>query len=129
VEIDRRSMEATTTSRAVRYVGRRTKEGVTVTREREDGTNESLPLRLDLWNHSPSGFEWGYNGSGAAQLALAIASDAVGNEWARHHGNYQAFKFARVGTLPEMGWILTRDEVRDWFEREAEPLPAEDKTE
>lgn len=23
-----------------------------------------LKPRLDLWNHSPSGFEWGYGGSG-----------------------------------------------------------------
>ncbi len=33
---------------------------------------EPLPLRLDLYNHSPTGFEWAYNGSGPAQLALAI---------------------------------------------------------
>ncbi len=25
-----------------------------------------------LWNHSPDGFNWGYHGSGPAQLALAI---------------------------------------------------------
>lgn len=31
-----------------------------------------LPPRLDLRNHSPTGFEWGYSGSGPAQLALAI---------------------------------------------------------
>jgi hypothetical protein len=31
-----------------------------------------LELRLDLFNHSPTGFEWGYGGSGPAQLALAI---------------------------------------------------------
>lgn len=34
-----------------------------------------LPLRLDLANHSPCGFEWGYSGSGPAQLALAILAD------------------------------------------------------
>ena len=102
---------------------------MSVTRERDDGTSEPLPLRLDLWNHSPTGFEWGYNGSGAAQLALAITSDAVGDEWARHRGHYQAFKFARVGTLPPMGWVITRDEVLDWFEQEAKPLPAEEADE
>ena len=31
----------------------------------------ALNPRFDLWNHSPSGFEWGYGGSGPAQLALA----------------------------------------------------------
>ncbi len=25
-----------------------------------------------VWNHSPDGFNWGYSGSGPAQLALAI---------------------------------------------------------
>ena len=29
-----------------------------------------------LHNHSPDGFEWGYGGSGPAQLALAILLDA-----------------------------------------------------
>jgi hypothetical protein len=34
-----------------------------------------LPLRCDLVNHSPTGFSWGYAGSGPAQLALAILAD------------------------------------------------------
>jgi Family of unknown function (DUF6166) len=29
-----------------------------------------------VWNHSPDGFEWGYCGSGPAQLALALLMDA-----------------------------------------------------
>ncbi len=105
----------------VRYVGTRTREGVAVTRERDDGRSEPLPLRLDLWNHSPSGPEWGYNGSGPAQLALAILSDAVGDKQAISWQNYQAFKFAVVGRLPYNGWVLTRDEVIDWYKREAKP--------
>lgn len=31
-----------------------------------------LERSLKVWNHSPSGFEIGYGGSGPAQLALAI---------------------------------------------------------
>jgi hypothetical protein len=34
-----------------------------------------LPLRLDIVNHSPTGFAWGYSGSGSAQLAVAILAD------------------------------------------------------
>jgi hypothetical protein len=34
-----------------------------------------LPPRCDLYNHSPTGFAWGYGGSGPAQLALAILAD------------------------------------------------------
>jgi hypothetical protein len=108
----------------IRYVGRRTKESVTVTRELDDGTSEPLPLRLDLAKKSPTGFEWGYNGSGPAQLALAILSDTVGDR--RAVPNYQRFKFAVVGRLPQMGWILTQREVLDWFDREAKPEEADD---
>ena len=36
------------------------------------GVVHDLPRRLDVVNHSPSGFEWGYAGSGPAQLALAM---------------------------------------------------------
>jgi hypothetical protein len=32
----------------------------------------NVPLYLDEVNHSPTGFEWGYNGSGPSQLAYAI---------------------------------------------------------
>lgn len=34
-----------------------------------------LPLYLEVYNHSPTGFAWGYLGSGPAQTALAILMD------------------------------------------------------
>src|SRR4051812_34392408 len=39
-----------------------------------------VPLnpRFDLRNHSPDGFNWGYGGSGPAQLSLALLADATG---------------------------------------------------
>jgi hypothetical protein len=37
-----------------------------------DGRVVQLKPSLKVWNHSPSGFEIGYGGSGPAQLALAI---------------------------------------------------------
>ena len=42
-----------------------------------------LPLRLDLWKISPSGFNWGYGGAGPGQLALAVLAHAAGDEVAR----------------------------------------------
>src|SRR2546426_5830744 len=36
--------------------------------------------RLDLWNHSPTGFECGYGGSGPAQLALALLAEHLRND-------------------------------------------------
>src|SRR2546423_1244722 len=44
----------------------------------ENGACYPLPPRNDIVNHSPNGFEWGYSGSGPAQLALAIMADFCG---------------------------------------------------
>jgi hypothetical protein len=49
-------------------------------------------------NHSPNGFEWGYGGSGPAQLALAILLAFLPREQALNH--YQDFKWAVVAGLP-----------------------------
>lgn len=38
-------------------------------------TGVALNPRTDLRNHSPDGFQWGYGGSGPAQLALALCCD------------------------------------------------------
>lgn len=71
---------------------------------------EPLPQRQDLVNHSPDGFEWGYRGSGPAQLSLAILAFLYGDEFALQH--YQFFKEAVIGRLPrEEDWIMTSDEI------------------
>jgi len=70
-----------------------------------------LNPRLDLWNHSPSGFEWGYGGSGPAQLALALLADHLANE-AETLALYQIFKRTVVANLPYRGWRLTTDEIQ-----------------
>ena len=65
-----------------------------------DVTVNGRPLkpRFDLWNHSPTGFEWGYGGSGPAQLALALLADHLGNdqEAVAYH---QHFKFAVIARV------------------------------
>ena len=87
------------------YAGRRQGYVVNVT---VDGRR--LNPRLDLWNHSPTGFEWGYGGSGPAQLALAILADHYGNnEQALNF--YQRFKWAVIAELPHRGWTLTGEQV------------------
>ena len=63
--------------------------------------SEPLPLRRDLVNHSPTGFGWGYHGSGPAQLALALLADALGYD-DRAVRLHQYFKFKVVGCWPEM---------------------------
>jgi Family of unknown function (DUF6166) len=73
--------------------------------------SEPLPLRLDLFNHSPAGFSWGYGGSGPTQLALALLADALGDDdlAVRLH---QAFKFRVVACWPEgERWWITADQI------------------
>ena len=71
-----------------------------------------LDPRLDLWEHSPSGFEWGYGGSGPAQLALALLADHLGDDelaMALH----QDFKLAVVAKLSQPTWLLTSDQIEE----------------
>lgn len=61
------------------YKGQRLAEGCEVYVFTGDGRSYPLPLRLEIRSHSPTGFEWGYGGSGPAQLALAILADHFGS--------------------------------------------------
>ena len=88
------------------YVGRREGYAVIVT---VDGRR--LNPRLDLWNHSPTGFEWGYSGSGPAQLALALLAEHLGNDNAAV-SLHQDFKSQVVASLPYRGWTLTSEQIR-----------------
>jgi uncharacterized protein DUF6166 len=79
-----------------------------------------LHPRFDLANHSPTGFEWSYGGSGPAQLALAILADALGND-ARALRFYQVFKWRVIARIPhddvwqmaQADVIRTVDEIAD----------------
>ncbi|MGH7979968.1 MAG: DUF6166 domain-containing protein [Limisphaerales bacterium] len=87
------------------YEGRRCEESVVVT---VDG--RPLPERKDLYNHSPTGFEWGYGGSGPAQLALALLADHLG-DGDQALALYQEFKRRVVAALPFPWWKLTSSDI------------------
>jgi len=76
--------------------------------------SEPLDNRYDLLSASPSGPEWGYGGSGPAQLAIAILAHAYDDEFACDH--YQQFKREVVSELPEKGWTLTKRDLDAWAE-------------
>ena len=78
----------------------------------ENGVSRPLDPRTDLANHSSTGFEWGYHGSGPAQLALAILADCIGEASAMENKLYQLFKAAVVASLPKDEWFMTEDQVR-----------------
>jgi hypothetical protein len=76
----------------------------------------SLPLRTDLRNHSPTGFEWGYAGSGPAQLALALLVDATDRRTALEH--YMAYKNEVVARLPKAGWTIDRESILNFIRQQ-----------
>lgn len=94
-----------------RYEGRRLNNGICKVHVVVDGVSTPLDPRLDLANKSPTGFEWGYAGSGPAQLALAICADALGDD-ARALRLHQGFKMrVVVGLAQRQPWLLMHDTV------------------
>lgn len=84
-----------------------------------DGGEYWLEPRLDLRNHSPAGFGWGYAGSGPAQLALAMLADYFAGDAppsslsdAFASSLYQTFKFRAITPQPAPGFALTSPEIR-----------------
>lgn len=68
---------------------------------------------LAVRNHSPGGFAWGYEGSGPAQLALAILLEA-GIDPEEAQRCHQDFKREFIAPLPqEKGWSFEVD-VQRW---------------
>ena len=68
---------------------------------------------LAVAKRSPSGFAWGYGGSGPAQLALGILLRVTGRETAVAH--YQAFKRDVIARLPDANFCLPLEVVRAWL--------------
>ena len=82
-----------------------------------NSTERTLPLQLGIRSHSPTGFRWGYRGSGPAQLALALLADALGDtELAQMH--YQDFKRAFVASWGD-SWSITASEIWGFVARNA----------
>ena len=68
---------------------------------------------LKVENHSPTGFEWGYGGSGPSQLALAIMLEA-GLSDTEARSLYMQYKRDVVASL-DYEDALTGAQVLDWI--------------
>lgn len=95
------------------YTGKRIHELGALPVYKDGGPLPAGPSQA-VWNHSPDGFQWGYGGSGPAQLALALLLDATCEETARRH--YQMFKWRVVATWKE-SWSITTQEIADWINK------------
>jgi hypothetical protein len=106
------------------YKGTRSKTGLSVTVKTG---NKEAPLdpRLDLYNHSPTGFEIGYSGSGPAQLGLAILADCTDDKTALSY--HQLFKAVAIAGLNQnKGFEITEGEVKDILGKLKERHPRDD---
>lgn len=84
--------------------------------------SKHLPIRLDLVNHSPDGFNWGYAGSGPAQLALALLAHAIDDKIALKY--HQKFKFLVISMLENNEWFMTKEYIVETIQK----ISAEEKT-
>jgi uncharacterized protein DUF6166 len=97
-----------------RYVGARFSFGQRVWVVDGDITRQLDP-RFDLRKHSPDGFNWGYGGSGPAQLALAICADALGRDDVAQ-AVYMDFKRKVIARIDNEEWIMPEEFVQDAIE-------------
>lgn len=92
-----------------KYIGTR-REGCALVSVIEAGNiRRALRPGFEFVKHSPSGFEWGYGGSGPAQLAFALLLDhcqAPGPALMFH----QDFKWNVISKFGD-DWELTTDEI------------------
>jgi hypothetical protein len=71
---------------------------------------------LKVRNHSPTGFAWGYYGSGPSQLALGILLEETTREEAERF--YMDYKHDVTAGLPKeegQEWMLTSNDVQEWL--------------
>jgi hypothetical protein len=98
-----------------RYRGVRDADGtrVSVCYEDRHGATRMRPLRLVQPRHSPTGFSWGYEGSGCAELARQLLRDVFGSEALDQPWLYQRFKRAYVAQWGDT-WEIDEATIRQW---------------
>ena len=75
------------------------------------GLRINVPHRMVL--HSPTGMEWGYGGSGPADLALNILLEFTNRKFALSH--YQSFKWDFVAKMDRDEATIRASDIREWI--------------
>jgi len=119
-------MQQDTDSTTLYIPGMRLENGIILSRASSGETMSNVAHKAI--HHSPTGFEWGYGGSGPADLALNICESVLGRigytgpridlwkgncfaaAWAMH----QEFKRDFIASIPDEGTILDWDIVAEW---------------
>ena len=103
------------------FRGIKTDTGCIVELDNEGYTTQlALEKSLQVVDHSPDGFQWGYTGSGPAPLAAAILNEVTDDpELARTY--YQLFKFDHVAKWGET-FEISELEMHDWLRWVGAPI-------
>src|SRR3954464_14057151 len=75
----------------------------------------NLPLRLELFKHSPTGFGWGYDGAAPAQLALAILAEVTGDNALAVRLHQEFKRDVIAGLAMNRIWQIDSRQVREWL--------------
>jgi|SRR5271157_457812 len=69
-----------------------------------------------VYNHSPDGYNWSYNGSGPSQLALALALKICPDI----ASGYQNLKFNFVSQLPQGDFEIevSKEQIKEMLNKE-----------
>jgi len=91
--------------------------GIRIGKERDTGSEVVVTVNGETLKHhivhSPTGFAWGYNGSGPADLAIAILWDFLGEE--PDHKTAMEFKNDIVSGWGNE-WTIEEYEIENWYE-------------
>jgi hypothetical protein len=102
---------------AIVYKGGRMPSGRTYVTVHEEGK----PVRQlkHFVRHSPDGFEWGYGGSGPAELARCILLDHFGEDGRKVRSLadsfYQDFKRTFIERIQADEWAIADTEILCWL--------------
>jgi len=77
-----------------------------------DGEELDPKPSQEIKNHSPTGFSWGYTGSGPSQSALAICLELYGEKLATLV--YREFYFRYIVKLPQTDFEMVVATSDDW---------------
>lgn len=82
------------------------------------GAHANIPQEIVY--HSPTGFEWGYGGSGPADLALNVLVLFVDKDSAK--ALHQQYKWDVISKIPYEGGVILAKDVVAWIEAHIEEI-------